>query len=897
LATFRIGAAIVIGLATLWGAATAAGTEFNPVRRPVSIGPEANRIIVGFAVTAANAAEFEIAARVKSRARSLTEARTHGADVAALALRTRLAVARSRQLTPDMHVLFLPHTLYGAAIVDALERLRRDPAVKFADIDQRRFPLNVPDDPLFEPTAGASGQWYMEMPNAAITVDGVQTMDLSATNAVSAWNITTGSSGIVIADIDTGVRFDHPDLLRGGLGGRLLPGYDFVGEDYNATTGAALGTYLRANDGDGWDPDPSDPGDWVSSTDQLNAVFPESDCPVANSSWHGTRVVGIFGAITNNGVGIAGMSWGALLLPVRALGKCGGYDSDIITGIEWAAGMPVNGTDEPTVPVNPFPADIINVSLGGSGACASDYQNALATVTGLGVLVVASAGNSATDVTTNSSVESPANCSALVPGIIAVAGLRNVGTKVGYSSLGPEVGVSAPAGNCIDAGGACLRSIDTTTNLGATGPAQNSYTNETDNNLGTSFAAPIVSGIAALMRSVNANLGPAQLVARLESSARAFPADSTGLAICPNLDPTTEECACPPSGQCGSGMVDALAAVVAAQRPIAAIALPAAFGGGAVLDASGSAAACGRQIAGYAWSAAGGVSITSGAAAAKVTVQPSSGSGTISLTVTDSEGAVDSATVSVAGGAATSERRRRGMSVAAVGDARPTRGQRSVFTGERRRIAGVDTDDHGAQSQWVRPDGEQFHRNAAGGTQPARLAGAGHELHGGAVDADDGDQHRDPVRRDRARRRELHAHPRGFQRNGRDLRQRDRRRRVHDGACGRERRTRHRIALGQRTERRRRRLALARNLVSRRLMARASAHRPQAAPNRLLQVELLAFCIHGDGLQLVDDLEQGAAVIQSCFRLGARSDLTQCPGAPSDVFKYRTFSVIQRRLR
>ncbi len=654
MATFRIGAAIVIGLATLWGAATAAGTEFNPVPRPVSIGPEANRIIVGFAVTAANAAEFEIAARVKSRARSLTEARTHGADVAALALRTRLAVARSRQLTPDMHVLFLPHTLYGAAIVDALERLRRDPAVKFADIDQRRFPLNVPDDPLFEPTAGASGQWYMEMPNAAITVDGVQTMDLSATNAVSAWNITTGSSGIVIADIDTGVRFDHPDLLRGGLGGRLLPGYDFVGEDYNATTGAALGTYLRANDGDGWDPDPSDPGDWVSSTDQLNAVFPESDCPVANSSWHGTRVVGIFGAITNNGVGIAGMSWGALLLPVRALGKCGGYDSDIITGIEWAAGMPVNGTDEPTVPVNPFPADIINVSLGGSGACASDYQNALATVTGLGVLVVASAGNSATDVTTNSSVESPANCSALVPGIIAVAGLRNVGTKVGYSSLGPEVGVSAPAGNCIDAGGACLRSIDTTTNLGATGPAQNSYTNETDNNLGTSFAAPIVSGIAALMRSVNANLGPAQLVARLESSARAFPADSTGLAICPNLDPTTEECACPPSGQCGSGMVDALAAVVAAQRPIAAIALPAAFGGGAVLDASGSAAACGRQIAGYAWSAAGGVSITSGAAAAKVTVQPSSGSGTISLTVTDSEGAVDSATVSVAGGAATS---------------------------------------------------------------------------------------------------------------------------------------------------------------------------------------------------------------------------------------------------
>ena len=77
----------------------------------------------------------------------------------------------------------------------------------------------------------------------------------------------------MIADVDTGVRFDHPDLLRAGFGGRLLPGYDFVGEDYDPTNGAALGTYLIANDGDGWDPDPSDPGDWISTTDTQNALF------------------------------------------------------------------------------------------------------------------------------------------------------------------------------------------------------------------------------------------------------------------------------------------------------------------------------------------------------------------------------------------------------------------------------------------------------------------------------------------------------------------------------------------------------------------------------------------------------------------------------------------------
>jgi serine protease len=211
----------------------------------------------------------------------------------------------------------------------------------------------------------------------------------------------------------------------------LLPGYDFVGQDYSPTTGVALGTYLVSNDGDGWDPDPSDPGDWISSADQTSSLFPSADCATADSSWHGTRVVGILGAITNNDVGIAGMTWNSWILPVRALGKCGGYDSDIIAGIEWAAGISVSTAQTP-VPDNPYPANIINLSFGGSGSCPTAYQNALSTVTGMGVLVVASAGNA------SGSVEAPANCSASVPGVIAVAGVRNVGTKVGYSSFGPE---------------------------------------------------------------------------------------------------------------------------------------------------------------------------------------------------------------------------------------------------------------------------------------------------------------------------------------------------------------------------------------------------------------------------------------------------------------------------
>ncbi len=635
-----------LAVCMFWLAAARAG-EYNPiVRHPVSIGPEASRLIVGFKTTASNAVTHTISSRLRTSKIQITQARTNPADVAGLAVRVGVKIAGSRQLTPSMHVLFLPTTLYGSAVMNALARLRADPMVKFADVDELRYPLTVPDDPLFEPTSGASGQWYMGTPSSTpVTLEGVQTTDFAATDAVSAWGITTGSSGIVIADVDTGVRFDHPDLLRAGLsgGGRLLPGYDFVSQDYDSQ-GVALGSYLIANDGDGWDPDPSDPGDWISTADTQNSLF--TSCTVENSSWHGTRVVGLFGAISNNDVGIAGMSWGAWVLPVRALGKCGGYDSDIITGIEWAAGMPVTGTGI-TVPDNPYPADIINLSLGGSTTCPSDYQDALSTVTGLGVLVVASAGNSTTAITANSSVGAPANCSASVSGVIAVAGLRNVGTKVGYSSLGPEVGIAAPAGNCVNSSGDCLRSIDTTTNLGTTTAGTNSFTNETNVNLGTSFAAPIVSGIAALMRSVNDNLTPAQLVARLESSAAAFPANSGSIPVCPSLDSSTDECACPPTGQCGSGMANALRAVQAAEQPIAAVSLPATITSGAAasFDASGSAAACGRTIVSYGWTATGGVTIVSGANSAKLSIL--AGTGTVTLTVTDSAGATDTANITV----------------------------------------------------------------------------------------------------------------------------------------------------------------------------------------------------------------------------------------------------------
>src|SRR5262249_9009044 len=150
---------------------------------------------------------------------------------------------------------------------------------------------------------------------------------------------------------------------------------------------------------------------------------------------------------------------GVHVLPVRVLGKCGGQDSDIIAGMRWAAGLPVPG-----LPANPYPARVINMSLGGDGSCSAAYRDAVDQITAAGTVIVAAAGNPS-----GHAVGTPANC----PGVIAVAGVRHVGTKVGFSSLGAEVAISAPGGNCVNtaANSPCLYPILTTTNSGTTVPA------------------------------------------------------------------------------------------------------------------------------------------------------------------------------------------------------------------------------------------------------------------------------------------------------------------------------------------------------------------------------------------------------------------------------------------
>ena len=616
-------------LAVFWLLPTAhAAPEWNPLTEPAAAEEQIARLIV----------------RLRPiDAESPAVPRPAAQRIESLGLRSRQSMHLSRSVTADIHVLRLLVTASATELEPALAALRDDADILYVQADRRRFAhAGAPDDPLFAGTPGIpgqTGQWYMDAPQS--TPQGTTT---AAVNAVGAWVINSGTAGVVIADLDTGVRFDHPDLLRSGAGGKLLPGYDFVGAD-GGTQGGSGSTYLTANDGDGWDDDPSDPGDWISTPDTQKSLF--SKCTVANSSWHGTRTAGILGALTNNGVGIAGMAWKSWVLPVRVLGKCGGYDSDIIAGMLWAAGISVNGA-----PPNQWPAKVLNMSLGGAGSCAAvgGYQDAIDQVLARGAIVVVSVGNQ------GGPVDAPANC----VGAIAVTGVRHVGTKVGYANLGPEVVLAAPAGNCVNttAGSPCLFSIDTTVNLGTTIPAGNSYTSQQNPNVGTSFSAPIVSGIAALMLSVNGNLTPSQLRQRLKAGTRAFPVSSDPtVPMCAKATGSTSEaieCNCTTS-TCGAGLADAKNAVDEALRPIAALALPVTISAGATvtLNAAGSAASCGSNVSSYAWSilassTAGGSPALSADSGSSTSVSaPASGTVDVQLIVTDQSGRTDTATVAI----------------------------------------------------------------------------------------------------------------------------------------------------------------------------------------------------------------------------------------------------------
>jgi serine protease len=356
--------------------------------------------------------------------------------------------------------------------------LSRNPAVEYVEVDALMQPLLTPNDPSY------ASQWhYFEA--------------LGGINVPAAWDISTGE-GIVIAVIDTGVA-DHPDMQV-----NLVPGYDFISDAD------------RARDGDGRDADPTDQGDWRAA----NQCGPNTSA--ANSSWHGTHVAGTVAADTDNGIGVAGVAFGGKVQHLRALGLCGGTISDIADAIVWAAGGVVTG-----VPANPTPAQVINLSLGGSGSCGPTYQAAMDLAHANGAVVVVAAGNSNTNVAN----ARPANCDK----VIAVGATDRNARRSSFSNYGLGIDLSAPG-----SGSPSIRSLG---NSGTTVQATPNYVTKS----GTSMAAPHVAGVAALVIAASEEpLSPDEVKEILVNTVKPFNA--------------TPNCTL----YCGSGIVDAGYAVAVA---------------------------------------------------------------------------------------------------------------------------------------------------------------------------------------------------------------------------------------------------------------------------------------------------------------------------------------------
>ncbi len=488
-------------------------------------------------------------------------------DLERVAAETGLQVAYTRSLATGADLVtvkgakqrFMSYADSARAVMVAFAK---NPSVEYVEPDRIMRAVLSPNDTYF------GNQWDLTDP-------------VGGANQTAAWDISTGA-GINVAVIDTGIT-PHSDLS-----GQIVGGYDFIS---SATT---------ARDGNGRDSNPNDEGDWYGAN-ECGAGYPAS-----NSSWHGTHVAGTVAALTNNAKGVASMAYGAKVVPVRVLGKCGGTVSDIVDAIVWASGGSVTG-----VPANPNPARVLNLSLGGGGACGS-FQSAINTARANGSVFVVAAGND----NQNVSNSSPANCS----GVISVAATTKSGSRASYSNYGSTIVVSAPGGD--GSGGA--GDILSTLNSGTTTQGSETYAYYA----GTSMATPHVAALAAAMLSKNPSLTPDQVKTYITGNARPLPGSC--------------------SGGCGAGIIDAkktLDAVVGGSGGnVAPVANFSFTTSGLTANFTDSSTDSDGTIASRSWNFGDGTGST---VASPSHAYSAGGTYSVSLTVTDNGGLTNTKTQSV----------------------------------------------------------------------------------------------------------------------------------------------------------------------------------------------------------------------------------------------------------
>lgn len=441
--------------------------------------PRMNRLIVKFRDDGSGKTTAQGAATGQERVQALNRS----AAMAGRATPGTLTYLKS--VSQHTHVAQTSGAFSHAELKALAQTVAQDPRVEYAEVDERVFPHFLPNDTFYTSQQGNLKSPFVEAGGA---------------NLPNAWGrmaagVPVSGAGVTVAVLDTGYR-PHADLAA-----NIVGGYDFISQD-------GFNDFTTANDGNARDADALDPGDWNTQA---------SLCDVENSSWHGTKVAGIIGAVGNNGTGIIGVAYRARILPVRVLGVCGGYTSDTAAALQWAAGLPVPG-----IPANPNPAKVINMSFGRDGTCSLTYQAAITASRNAGSVIVVSTGNEYSKTT----ITQPANCA----GVIAVAAHTSTGAATDYTNVGPGTTISAP-GN----------SIYTTRNTGTTVPAADSYGAHT----GTSFSAPHVVGVAALLMQIKPGISPAEVQTHLVNSARPYASGTY----------------CASRSDCGAGLLDAFKAV------------------------------------------------------------------------------------------------------------------------------------------------------------------------------------------------------------------------------------------------------------------------------------------------------------------------------------------------
>jgi subtilisin family serine protease len=352
-------------------------------------------------------------------------------------------LARAYTTMPDLEALALAP---GASVEDALAALRANPSVAYAEPDYLWTTDALPDDEKFNQEWGLynTGQEIAGYPGEAAGVD---------IDAPEAWEYGTGSADVVVADIDEGCDYRHPDLAPNMWTNPGEVPDNNIDDDANGFV----------DDVHGWDFINDDASTFDGALDFSDTT-----------DFHGTHTSGTIGAVGNNGIGVAGVCWTVRIMSIKFL-EVSGSTSDAIASFDYAVMMKQRGVN----------LRAINCSWGG-GSYSQALYDAISHTTELGILVCASSGNAGSD---NDAVPGyPASYD--LPNIISVGAWTRYNQEASFSNYGAaSVDLLAPGGL-----------------VASTGPNGHYYFSS-----GTSMAAPHVTGAAALIASIAPSLTAADI--------------------------------------------------------------------------------------------------------------------------------------------------------------------------------------------------------------------------------------------------------------------------------------------------------------------------------------------------------------------------------------------------